>query len=255
MVRGARPSPSRPWRRPARRALRPVRLWWAALTLAALSAPGAAEITAAQFAEPTTRYAHGVLGDAVEYGALRLETRDGRSLLIRLPESRVFEDLAPRLADLDGDASPEVVVVESDAARGARLSVYGEAGLIDATPFIGQPFRWLAPAGIADLDGDGATEIAYVDRPHLARVLRIWRYAGGRLTEIARADGLTNHRIGDDFISGGLRDCGDGPEILLATPDWSEIVAARLERGRIETRALGRPASERGFAAARACTP
>lgn len=176
MAGGARRPPSRPWWPSARRALIRGRLWPTALALAALATPGAADIAAADFAEPTTRYPHGLLGDAVEYGALRLTLADGRTLLIRLPETRVFEDLAARLADLDGD---------------------------------------------------GLTEIACIDRPHLARTLRIWRYTDGTLTEIATARGLTNHRIGDAFISGGLRDCVQGPEILLARPDWSGIVAAR----------------------------
>jgi hypothetical protein len=46
-----------------------------------------------------------------------------------------------------------------------------------STPWIGQRFRWLAPVAAADLDGDGAMELAYVDRPHLARTLRVWRIA------------------------------------------------------------------------------
>ena len=81
----------------------------------------------------------------------------------------------------------------------------GDLRLVAATPNIGQRNRWLAPVAAADLDGDGATEIAYVDRPHLARRLRIWRFEGGSLTEIAALPGLTNHRIGEAFITGGLR--------------------------------------------------
>jgi hypothetical protein len=77
---------------------------------------------------------------------------------------------------------------------------------------IGQRNRWLAPIGAADLDGDGRVEIAYVDRPHLARTLRVWRSRpGGTLTEIATATGLTNHRIGEAFITGGIRDARRGP--------------------------------------------
>ena len=67
------------------------------------SAPGGAvaqALTGASYAEPTTRYDHGVLGDAVEWGALRLSRAGAPDLLIRLPQTRVFEDLAPRLVDL-----------------------------------------------------------------------------------------------------------------------------------------------------------
>ena len=42
-----------------------------------------------------------------------------------------------------------------------------------ATPFIGTPRRWLAPVGVADLDGDGRAEIAYVETPHRDKVLML----------------------------------------------------------------------------------
>lgn len=220
---------------------------------ACLALPARAEIVSARYAEPTTRYAHGVLGDAIEYGALDLRLTDGTERRILLPESRVFEDIAPRLADLDGDGAFEVITVESDRDRGARLAVHGPDGLIVATPFIGRTFRWLAPVGAADLDGDGAVEIAYVDRPHLARILRVWRFADGRLLEVAQLGGVTNHRIGDAFISGGMRDCGAGPEMLLADADWAHVVAVRMLSGALQARALSNPATQAGFAAAAAC--
>jgi len=104
------------------------RIALAALAAFLLTFPLRAEITGAEFAAPTSRYDHAILGDAIEWGALVFDLADGRRLRVTLPESRVFEDLAPRLQDLDGDGAPEVMVVETDLARGARLSVYGEGG-------------------------------------------------------------------------------------------------------------------------------
>jgi len=127
---------------------------------------------------------------------------------------------------------PEVIVVESHAQLGAQLAIYDESGTkIAATPHIGTRFRWLAPIGAADLDGDGYTEIAYIDRPHLAKTLRIWRYKEGALAEIASLPGLTNHRIGEDYISGGLRDCGETPELITASADWSRIISVTYDKG------------------------
>ncbi|KAA9009812.1 FG-GAP repeat domain-containing protein [Histidinibacterium aquaticum] len=218
-----------------------------------------ADVTGGRYAEPTTRYPHGALGDESEWGALELDVRpcegcEPTRRLIRLPETRVFEDTAPRLVDVDGDGRREAVVVESDAEQGARLAIYGPEGLVAATPFIGQHFRWLAPAAVADLDGDGAVELAYVDRPHLAKVLRIWRFGEGGLTPVAEAPGLTNHRFGEIEISGGLRDCGAGPEIVLASGDWSRVVAARVDREQITTRDLGPYRGPGDMAAALACS-
>ncbi len=220
----------------------------ALVALAALATPAPATIlpaiTQAEYAAPTTRYDHAVLGDAVEWGALRLRVPgpDGSlsTVTIRLPESRVFEDTAPRLVDIDGDGAAEVMVVETDLKLGARLAIYGAAGLIAATPFIGRANRWLAPLGAADLDGDGQVEIAWVDRPHLARIVRVWRFERGRgLVPVAELAGFTNHRIGEDYISGGIRDCGTGPELILADAGWKGIYAVTLAGTTLAPRKLG----------------
>ncbi|WP_170330974.1 FG-GAP repeat domain-containing protein [Ruegeria arenilitoris] len=226
MISKAPRLPARLWRYRARGALLALSLWLAGIP------PAVAEtITSARFTEPTTRYAHGVLGDDIEYGALEL-TLQGDTLVIRLPSDKVFEDLAPRLVDIDLDGTQEVIVVESHKQAGAQLAVYDSGGRkIAATPHIGTRFRWLAPIGADDLDGDGYVEIAYIDRPHLAKTLRIWRYKDGNLSEIASLPGLTNHRIGEDYITGGIRECGSGPEMIVVSADWQQIVSVSHDKG------------------------
>lgn len=192
------------------------------------------------FSDPheTATYGHSVLGDTPEWTALTIVYGPGalqaaagkREATIRAGTGHIFEDIAPRLADLDADGRPEIVVVQSSLDEGARVAVYAaapEPRLLAATPYIGQRHRWLAPAGIADFDGDGVFEIAYVDRPHLRKELVFVRLDGDRLVETLRLPGLTNHRIGDDFISGGMRDCGQGPELVLASADWARLMLVR----------------------------
>jgi hypothetical protein len=219
----------------------------AALVIGLTSQSAAQEIVSARYDGPTTRYPHGVLGDDIEYDTLVVRLSDGREMSARWARDIVFEDLAPRVVDVDGDGAPEVVVVESHEAQGARLAVWalvdGSLAAKAATPFIGTRFRWLAPAAVADLDGDGLVELAYVDRPHLAKVLRVWRYEAlntGQvgLTEVATLDGVTNHRIGWDYIAGGLRDCGQGPEIVLADAGWASIVAVTFDGTSLSRRRL-----------------
>jgi hypothetical protein len=193
------------------------------------------ELIWADLVQPTDRYDHGVLGDALEWGGLEMTVNTCigcaglhlSDIIIALPPNRVFEDVEARVADLDGDGRAEVVVVESDLKLGASLAVYGPKGKIAATPFIGAPHRWLAPAGIADFDGDGRLEIAYVDRPHLLAELVFVRLEDDRLVETLRLPGLTNHRIGDAVISGGVRDCGQGAELILASLDWTRLIRVR----------------------------
>ena len=215
-----------------------------ALVIELASHAVAQEIVSARYDGPTTRYPHGVLGDDIEHDTLVVRLSDGREISARWAQDIVFEDLQPRVVDVDGDGASEVVVVESHETQGARLAVWGmrdgALAQIAATPHIGTRFRWLAPVAVADLDNDGRVELAYVDRPHLAKVLRVWRYgADSALTEVATAEGLTNHRIGWDYIAGGLRNCGQGPEMVLADAGWANVVAVRFDGKTLTPRVLG----------------
>ncbi len=224
-----------------------------------------AGVISAEFTEPTSRYTHGILGDEIEYGAMVLRyqgtgkglaqdavLRRGR-VTIRLPLDHVYEDIAPRLIDIDGDGDLEVMVVETDVAKGAQLAIYDETGKVAETPHIGRSHRWLAPIGAADLDGDGYVEVAYIDRPHLAKLLKIWRFKDGKLTLVAEQGGLTNHQIGQDYISGGIRDCGAGPQMITANADWSQIVASVFDGGQIRSAAIGRHKGQNSFKRAMGC--
>lgn len=224
----------------------------------------AGAIRAAQYTTPTDRYPHGALGDPWEWAALSVRFRllppclsGGVNAVVTLPGDMVFEDVRPLLHDLDGDGAPEILTVESQRDRGARLAVYKQVGgalrRVAATPHIGQRNRWLAQLGAADLDGDGAVEIAYIDRPHLAKTLRIWRYKDGALTHVAEAPGLTNHRFGEPQISGGIRDCGGRPKIITADANRLRLIASTLRGGAIARRDIGPYTGPDSIAEALAC--
>ncbi len=190
-------------------------------------------------------YGHGVLGNTPEWLHLdvyRAKTADAGPIRYSLPR-HVFEDIAPRLSDLDQDGRDEIIAVQSSFSKGARLAIFGlddgdGVRLIAATPYIGTRNRWLAPIGAIDLDGDGYVELSFIDRPHLARTLRVWRFRDRRLEPVAALGGLTNHRIGEPFITGGVRSCGGSPEIITADARWSVVVATSLADGELKTRSL-----------------
>ena len=164
------------------------------------SASGNREIRLAWLSDPTERYRHGVLGDRLEAAALRIRLRNGAEFVLEAGNDAVFEDLTPRLADLDGNGEDEIIVVKSYLDRGAALAVIGlrASGLeiLDETPPIGRRNRWLNPVGAADFDGDGRMEIAYVETPHIGGRLMIWEWRGGALHREHALTGFSNHAIG-----------------------------------------------------------
>ncbi len=212
----------------------------------AVDADSRGDIVRAWFAGPSTIYDHLVLGRDSEPALLFVQhPPDGTDCgaAIAAGDGRVFEDIAPRLHDLNGDGTNEVIVVRSHIARGAQLAVYGVTGgsfaLLAATAPAGAPYRWLAPAGVGDFDGDGRVEIAWVQRPHADRVLVIGRLEGARITEIARAPGFSNHRIGEDAITGTVRRCGNADRLVLPDADWQRWQEVQLDGGKIAVRDAG----------------
>lgn len=195
-------------------------------------AHGLRDVKAAWLAMPTERYHHGVLGDNLEAASLVIETHDNQQLQVDLPMTRVFEDLEPRLADLNRDGRDEILVVESDLSLGAALAIYHIAGKklvqLSMTPFLGQKNRWLNPLGTGDFDGDGNTEIAVVATPHIGGKLRLYRLSGSRLEMFAEYDGVSTHKMGSTELGLGRVIKGTSRDRILI-PDQSRLSFILLE--------------------------
>lgn len=181
-------------------------------------------INKATLACATDRYAHGVLGDSIEAACLVLENEQGKQFSVALPVTQVFEDLEPRIADIDKDGSNDVVVVRSDNQYGAALVVYtlkdDDAIELYATPAIGRSNRWLAPIGIADFNADGQPDIAYVETPHIGGILKVWSVLDGKFRQIAEKSGFSNHSIGSRRVSTAkIVDHNDDGIADIALPD------------------------------------
>lgn len=191
----------------------------------------------AWYGQPTERYDHGILGDTIEGGALVVLDADGVRHELVLPEQYVFEDLTPRLVDLDGDGVNEIVTIRTDIRAGAAVAIYAlKAGqLIEraATAPIGLPHRWLSIAAIGNFTNDRGTEIAIVKTPHIGGVLEIVSFQGNSLRRVRPPEpGYSTHIIGSrDLSLARAQDLdGDGlDELALPTQDRSKVVVLGFE--------------------------
>ena len=237
--------------------LRPFLLLAAVLLVSAFAAPAEAAdplpdgglaraegsgIAAARYVLPTTRYGHGVLGDRVEAGGIWLRDSQGGEYLLELATDSVFEDITPRLHDLDGDGGAEVIAIRAYLDRGASLSVIdvvgGEARIIAETRPIGRTNRWLNPAGVADYDGDGRAEVALIKTPHIGGVLEIYELRGSTLRREAREAGYSTHAIGSRALglSASLDVDGDGiTDLVLPDQPRTTLVALSFAGGALRT--------------------
>lgn len=195
-------------------------------------ATGKNNIATAWFAGETKRYAHGILGDTIEASTLIIETSSGKVLQVNLPSSRVFEDLEPRLIDLNKDEKDEIIVIESEISLGASLSIYGvesnQLVRITSTPFLGRPNRWLNPVGVGDFDGDGLSDVALVATPHIGGILRLYQFIDSELILFGEYPGVSNHKIGSKELGLGAVVKGDTKD-LLVLPDQAHRVLLLLE--------------------------
>lgn len=186
---------------------------------------------------PTDRYQHGALGDIIEAGTLAFRI-DGKTLRFDLPQSQVFEDIAPRFADIDGNGTQDFVTIRSDLKAGAAIAVYtvqdNKIVELVATQPIGLANRWLNIAGIADFNGDGALDIAQVIKPHLTGNLQILTFEDGKLRILESLIGLSNHINGTTELDMSAVADVDGDsvmDLILPTFGQGSLVAYSFKAG------------------------
>lgn len=191
----------------------------------------------AWYESPTDRYQHGALGDIIEAGGFAVQVGN-KTLRLELPVTQVFEDIAPRLADINGDGSLDIVTIRSDLSTGAAIAVYAivadEIVELAATAPIGLANRWLNIAGIADYNGDGALDIAQVIKPHLTGNLQVLTLRDGRLESYASLNGLSNHINGATELEMSATTDVDGDgivDLVLPTFGQGSLVAYSFTNG------------------------
>jgi FG-GAP-like repeat len=142
----------------------------------------------------------------------------------------VFEDLEPRLADIDGNGHDDVAVVKSYLKRGSSLAIIAERRdryqIIAETPPLGAAHRWLDPTAIGDFTGDGKVSIALVRQPHVIGMLELWTWSNGTLHKSGEITDSPNHIAGTSAIGmSAVADFNDDgvPDIALPSLDRKQL--------------------------------
>lgn len=237
--------------------------WLIATPLYALS-PFATDATGqgiifAQYQDDLDIYPHRIMGSIREKDTLFVRDHTDKDYAVSVSQTgHVFEDVKPHIGDMDGDGFNDVMVVETSVKLGASIAVYsmatGTLRKIGQTPYVGRASRWYAPVGFGDFNDDGNMDLAFVDRPHLARILRVFTLTGGALREVAAASGVTNHAIGDEVIWGGVRRCNGRDEIVVKDVTTGRVTVARVTaQGKIAGTVTPHKATPRGYERALNC--
>lgn len=202
----------------------------AAETLPSNALPGSSvaigdgRIARAWLAEPVQRLEQSAIGPWVA-GSLVVEDRTTKTYRLELALNEAFEDLRPRIADLDGDGEGTVFLVRASLAQGAalvavRLEGEGLLRIVGETAPEGHPGGWLNPIGFGDFLGRGHASIAIVRSPDQGGKLQVLDFSGGAFRLLFSIPGVSNHIPGRPTLNMAVIADFDGagsPEI--AVPD------------------------------------
>jgi len=189
----------------------------------------------AQYALPTDRYRHGILGDRVEGGQLVVVV-DSVFHELTLEKIYVFEDIRPRLYDVDNDGELEFICLRTHTSLGGGIAIYKIVNeqLVEYAQVteIGRSNRWLNVVAIHDLDDDGIVELAWIETPHIGGTLKVAKIASGTLQVLAETAQYSNHAIGERNLCLSVLTEQAGQKIVyVPTQNKSKILGFSLKNG------------------------
>jgi len=186
----------------------------------------------AQYAKPTDIYAHAILGDAIEAQQLVFYV-SGQFYNFILSNEYVFEDIRPRLIDVDDDNQLELVTIRTNLSEGAGIVIYklinGAIEEYAVVGEIGSPNKWLNIVAVEDLDNDGIKEIVWIETPHIGGILKVAKIKEGVLEVFSEQSQFSNHAIGERNLCLSVTVEKDSEKIVyVPSQDRSSIVGFSL---------------------------
>lgn len=191
----------------------------------------------AQYITPTTKYTHGILGDQIEAEGLVVYNNND-FITLKLADNYVFEDIVPRLVDVNKDNKPEVVCIRTERNKGAGIAIYEiEQDTLVEYAFIneiGTPNRWLNLVGIFDLDKDNNLEIAWIETPHIGGILKVGVITSGEIISLDEYSTVSNHTIGEtNLCLSALIEENDSVKLLVPNQDRNKVLTFNFSNERL----------------------
>ncbi len=187
------------------------------------------ENTLAYLSQPTSEYAHAVLGNNIEAGGLTLISNRGtRSISFG---DDVAEERGVLISDLGQDGNYEIITVLANRSQGARLAAFDFSleTAAEGVP-VGRGFRWRHLIGAGPLGPNSEHLVAAVRTPHIGGVVE---YYDENLNIMYSIPGYSSHAI----RSANLGDALIAPVDRIGN---AELILPVQRRDRIEALTLTR---------------
>ncbi len=174
----------------------------------------------------TTYYVDGAGGDIEE-------------AIVPVADGGAYLGAAPYCGRFDDDGAPDPLVVRFSPGHGTEIVaiVRGRDHIIIAAH---PDAADLAPVAITSLSGRPGQAVAYLETARDMSVLHIVQVNAGEVQDRLSLEGFADPTGRDPRVVDFVRDCGDGPELVLPSTNWTTLDKIRLIPDGLERATIAR---------------